>query len=59
MMTLDNLLRIGKLKPHAADKVEIERLLAAAERALSDAGISGISADSCPNLPLSEIRPTL
>ena len=33
-MTLDNLLRIGKLKAHAADKVEIERLLAAAERAL-------------------------
>lgn len=36
-MTLDNLLRIGKLKPHAADKLEIDRLLAAAGRALADA----------------------
>ncbi len=45
-MTLDNLLRIGKLKPHTADKVEIERLLAAAGRALSDAEISRISSDS-------------
>ena len=29
-MTLENLLRIGKLKVHAASKVEIDRLLAAA-----------------------------
>ena len=45
-MTLDNLLRIGKLKPHVADKAEIERLLAAAERALQDAGLQGLSTDS-------------
>jgi hypothetical protein len=45
-MTLDNLLRIGKLKPHVADKAEIERLLAAAERVLQDAGLQGLSTDS-------------
>jgi hypothetical protein len=45
-MTLDNLLRIGRLKPHVADKAEIERLLAAAERALQDAGVQGLSTDS-------------
>jgi hypothetical protein len=31
-MTLANLLRIGKLRAHAVDKVEIARLFAAAER---------------------------
>ena len=45
-MTLDNLLRIGKLKPHAADKVEIGRLLAAARRALKDAGLDQVSSDT-------------
>ena len=45
-MTLDNLLRIGKLKPHAADKAEIGRLLAAARRALTDAGIERLSSDA-------------
>jgi hypothetical protein len=45
-MTLDNLLRIGKLKAHVADKAEIERLLASAERALSDAAQTEISADT-------------
>ena len=45
-MTLDNLLRIGKLKPHEPSKVEIERLLAAAERALADARGASLSADS-------------
>jgi hypothetical protein len=45
-MTLENLLRIGKLKPHAADKVEIGRLLAAAGRALTDAGIEHLSSDA-------------
>ena len=43
-MTLDNLLRIGKLKTHAADKAEIVRLLAAAERALVDAEVAGVDA---------------
>ena len=45
-MTLDNLLRIGKLKTHAADKAEIVRLLAAAERALADAEVPGLSSDT-------------
>ena len=45
-MTLENLLRIGKLKPHAADKVEIVRMLAAAGRALTDAGIEHLSSDA-------------
>ena len=45
-MTLDNLLRIGKLKAHVADKVEIDRLLAAAERALVDASAPGLSSDT-------------
>jgi hypothetical protein len=45
-MTLENLLRIGKLKPHAADKVEIGRLFAAAGRALTDAGLEQLSSDA-------------
>jgi hypothetical protein len=45
-MTLDNLLRIGKLRAHVADKAEIARLLAAAERALADAGVAGLSSDT-------------
>ena len=45
-MTLDNLLRIGKLKAHVADKAEIARLLAAAERALADCAVAGLSSDT-------------
>src|SRR6266566_3108267 len=45
-MTLENLLRIGKLKVHAAGKVEIERILAGAERALADAAVQTLSSDS-------------
>ena len=45
-MTLDNLLRIGKLKAHAADKVEIGRLFESARRALADAAIAGLSPDA-------------
>lgn len=45
-MSLENLLRIGKLKPHAAERVEVARLLAAAERALKDAGIAALSSGS-------------
>jgi hypothetical protein len=45
-MTLDNLLRIGKLKAHAVDKVEIARLLASAERAPADAGVEEVSSDT-------------
>lgn len=45
-MTLDNLLRIGKLKAHAATSVEIDRLLSAADRALADAGYEALSSVS-------------
>ena len=45
-MTLENLLRIGKLKAHVADKGEIARLLAAAERSLQDASIPALSSDT-------------
>lgn len=45
-MTLENLLRIGKLKAHAADDAEIARVLASAERALKDASLAALSADS-------------
>jgi len=45
-MTLDNLLRIGKLKPHEPSKLEIERLLAAAERGLADARFAALSSDT-------------
>jgi hypothetical protein len=45
-MTLENLLRIGKLKPHVAEKAEVARLLAAADRVLRDAGVNQLSADS-------------
>jgi hypothetical protein len=45
-MTLENLLRIGKLKAHAAGKVDIDRFLASAERALADAAVDNLSSDS-------------
>jgi len=44
-MTLENLLRIGKLKAHAADEGEIVRLLESGERALKDASVEMLSAD--------------
>jgi hypothetical protein len=42
-MTLQNLLKIGRLKPHAPTAQEIRRLLAAAERNLMDAQAEIIS----------------
>ena len=45
-MTLENLLRIGKLKAHAADEGEIARLLESADRALGDTSVAGLSADA-------------
>lgn len=42
-MSLDNLAKIGQLKPHAPTAAEIRRLLAAAERNLKDAAVTGIS----------------
>ena len=38
-MTLENLLRTGQLKPHAADERELQRLLDSAQLALKDATV--------------------
>lgn len=45
-MTLQNLLRIGKLKDHAPTAAEVLRLLAAIERNLADAVVPKISDES-------------
>jgi hypothetical protein len=45
-MTLENLLRIGKLHAHLADKVEIARLLASAEQTLEDARLPSLRSGS-------------
>ena len=45
-MTLENLLRVGKLKAQAADAAEIARLLESAALALRDAGLAGLSNES-------------
>ena len=42
-MTLENLLRIGRLKEHPPDAAEIQKLLAAAQRSLKDARVQEIS----------------
>ena len=47
---MENLLRIGKLKAHAADEREILRLLDAAQLALKDAAVAELSGDSRLNL---------
>ena len=44
-MTLENLLRIGKVKAHVADEDEIARLLAAAQRALREASVRALSSN--------------
>jgi hypothetical protein len=43
MMTLQNLLRIGKLKEHAPTAAELRRLLAAVDRNLADSAVTDIS----------------
>lgn len=45
-MSLENLARIGKLKPLAADEREIRRLLESAERAVRDAAHEELSTDT-------------
>ena len=45
-MTLENLLQIGKLKPHKTTREEIARLLAAVRRNLKDAHHGDISPES-------------
>jgi len=42
-MTLQNLLRIGKLKDHTPTAAEVQRLLASIDRNLCDAEVSSIS----------------
>lgn len=42
-MTLQNLLKIGRLKEHEPDAAEVQRLLAAVSRNLHDAAVPGIS----------------
>ncbi len=42
-MTLQNLLRIGKLKQHAPTAAEVLRILAAVDRNLADAKASTVS----------------
>lgn len=42
-MTLQNLLRIGRLKEHAPTPDEVQRLLAAIDRNLADAAVEAIS----------------
>ena len=45
-MTLENLIRIGRLHPHAATDDELRRLLHAADRHLADATVSALSSES-------------
>lgn len=45
-MSLENLARIGKLKPHSPTRQEIARLIASAQRNLRDACIAGLSAET-------------
>ena len=42
-MTLQNLLRIGRLKEHVPTPEEVQRLLAAIDRNLADAAVESIS----------------
>ncbi len=42
-MTLQNLLKIGRLKPHEPNAAEVQRLLAAIRRNLVDADVTEIS----------------
>ncbi len=42
-MTLDNLRKLGQLKPHTTDRDEIGELLAATERNLDDARATNIT----------------
>lgn len=45
-MSLENLLKIGQLKTHPPDAREIEQLLAAARRNVSDAHVTSISPET-------------
>ncbi|MBE0575169.1 MAG: DNA-binding protein [Desulfuromonadales bacterium] len=45
-MTLENLLKIGQLKAHSTDRLEVGRLLEAARRNLTDAEVEAISLET-------------
>ena len=45
-MSLENLLKIGQLKRHDTDTVEVARLLEAARRNVSDANVEAISVET-------------
>lgn len=45
-MSLENLTKIGRLKPHSASKEEAGRLLAAARRNLKETSIPGLSPET-------------
>jgi uncharacterized protein (UPF0332 family) len=45
-MTLENLVNVGKLKPHKTTPEEVAKLLAAVRRNLKDAHVAGISAET-------------
>ena len=45
-MTLDNLAKIGRLKPHVASRAELADLLTAARRNLEDARAENISTEN-------------
>lgn len=45
-MTLENLLKIGQLKAHNTDRLEVRRLLEAARRNLEDAEVEAISLET-------------
>ena len=45
-MTLENLLKIGQLKPHATGKDEVGKLLRAAQRNIADAEVELISSET-------------
>jgi hypothetical protein len=46
LVSLQNLLKIGQLKPHPPDAGEVQRLLTAAARNLSDARVATISPET-------------
>ncbi len=45
-MSLENLARVGKLRPHSPTWQEITRLIAAAQRNLRDARVAGLSSET-------------
>lgn len=45
-MTLDNLQKIGQLKPHETSREEVRRLLDAASRNLADSEVTSISTET-------------